>query len=133
GRLLTFLTIGLLQTLVVTNGDMFLLGVPVAHPVWFVVCGLLISCVFMTIVYSVVSLFCVVGKSLAIVMLVLLIAGSGGTYPVSLLPIFFHKIIPSLLFTYAVDLMREAVGGFVCHQVYISVTALTIFGMIYIL
>lgn len=133
GRLLTFLTIGLLQTLVVTNGDMFLLGVPVAHPVWFVVFGLLISCVFMTIVYSVVSIFGDVGKALAIVMLVLQIAGSGGTYPVVLLPSFFQKINPFLPFTYAVDLMREAVGGIVWHQVYISVTALAIFGLIFIL
>src|SRR5699024_8153170 len=42
GRLLTFLTIGLLQTLIVTSGDMFLIGVSVAHPVWFIVFGLLI-------------------------------------------------------------------------------------------
>jgi len=133
GRLLTFLTIGLLQTLIVTSGDMFLIGVSVAHPVWFIVFGLLISCVFMTIVYSVVSIFGDVGKALAIIMLVLQIAGSGGTYPVVLLPSFFQKINPFLPFTYAVDLMREAVGGIVWHQVYISVSALVIFGMIFVL
>src|SRR5699024_1736211 len=60
-------------------------------------------------------------------------AGSGGTYPVVLLPSFFQKINPFLPFTYAVDLMREAVGGIVWHQVYISVTALAIFGLIFIL
>src|SRR5699024_5406514 len=64
GRLLTFLTIGLLQTLIVTNGDMFLIGMIVEHPVWFVVFGLLISCVFMTIVYSVVSILEMLGKHL---------------------------------------------------------------------
>src|SRR5699024_6366629 len=103
------------------------------HPVWFVVFGLLISCVFMTIVYSVVTIFGDVGKARARVMLVLQIAGSGGTYPVVLLPSFFQKINPFLPFTYAVGLMREAVGGIVWHPVYISVTALAIFGFIFIL
>src|SRR5699024_5310422 len=82
----------------------------------------------MTIVYSVVSIFGDVGKALAIVMLVLQIAGSGGTYPVVLLPSFFQKINPFLPFTYEVDLMREAVGGIVWHQVYVCVNALIIFG-----
>ncbi|MBM7600256.1 putative membrane protein [Virgibacillus halotolerans] len=118
GRLLTFLTIGLLQTLVVTLGDMFLIHVDVAHPVWFVVFGLLISMVFMTIVYTVVSVFGDVGKAMAIVLLVLQLAGSGGTYPVVLLPKFFQIINPYLPFTYAIDLMRETVGGIVWERVF---------------
>src|SRR5699024_2145595 len=75
GRLLTFLPIGLLQILVVINGDMILLGVTVALLVWFVVFCLLISCVFMSIVYLVVSIFGFVVKALAIVMFLLQIAG----------------------------------------------------------
>src|SRR5699024_12840908 len=94
---------------------------------------LLISCVFMTIVYSVVSIFGDVGKALAIVMLVLQIAGSGGTYPVVLLASFFQKINPFLPFTYAADLMIEAVDGIIWHQVYTPVTALAIFVFIFIL
>lgn len=133
GRLLTFLTIGLLQTIIVTSGDILLLGVNVEHPIWFIVFGLLISIVFMTIVYSIVSIFGDVGKALAIILLVLQIAGSGGTYPVVLLPSFFQKINPFLPFTYAVNLMREAVGGIVWHQVWVSVIALVIFGLIFIL
>src|SRR5699024_7662061 len=52
GRFFTFMTIGLLQSLIVTLGDIVLIGVPVAEPYWFVVFGLLISLVFMLIVYS---------------------------------------------------------------------------------
>ncbi|WP_336825119.1 YhgE/Pip domain-containing protein [Sporosarcina sp. USHLN248] len=117
GRLLTFLTIGLLQTIIVTLGDLFILGIDVKNPVYFVLFGLLISVAFMLIVYTLVSLFGDVGKALAIIMLVLQIAGSGGTYPVVLLPEFFQWINPALPFTYAVDLMREAVGGIVWHRV----------------
>lgn len=133
GRLFTFLTIGFLQTLIVTSGDMAILHVNIAHPVWFVVFGLLISLVFMLIVYTLVSVFGDVGKAMAIVFLVLQIAGSGGTYPVALLPRFFQMINPFLPFTYAVDIMREAVGGIVWERVYHDMTFLAIFGLIAVL
>ena len=106
GRLFTFGLIGLLQTLIVTIGDILLLGVTVKEPLLFILFGMLISMVFMSIVYTLVSVFGDVGKALAIVMLVLQIAGSGGTYPVMLLPEFFQWINPILPFTHAIDLMR---------------------------
>ncbi|ARK23482.1 phage infection protein [Sporosarcina sp. P37] len=113
GRLLTFLTIGFVQTLIVTAGDIILLGVTADEPIVFMLFGLFISIVFMSIVYTLVSVFGDVGKAMAIVLLVLQIAGSGGTYPIMLLPAFFQWINPFLPFTYAIDLMREAVGGIV--------------------
>jgi len=113
GRLFTFGLIGCIQTLIVTIGDLVLLGVTVKEPVLFILFGVLISVVFMSIVYTLVSVFGDVGKAMAIVLLVLQIAGSGGTYPIMLLPSFFQWINPFLPFTYAIDLMREAVGGIV--------------------
>lgn len=133
GRLFTFLAIGLLQTLIVTVGDLIILGVHAKNPVWFIVFGLFISTVFMIFVYTLVSLFGDVGKALAIIMLVLQIAGSGGTYPVALLPRFFQWINPGLPFTYAIDLMREAVGGIVWQRVITDVTFLLITGIIFLL
>ncbi|WP_060204973.1 YhgE/Pip domain-containing protein [Sporosarcina koreensis] len=133
GRLFTFLAIGLLQTLIVTVGDLIILGVHAKDPVWFIVFGLFISTVFMIFVYTLVSLFGDVGKALAIIMLVLQIAGSGGTYPVALLPRFFQWINPGLPFTYAIDLMREAVGGIVWQRVITDVTFLLITGIIFLL
>src|SRR5699024_9861290 len=108
-------------------GDMFIVGVNVSSPVWFVLFGLLISTVFMLIVYSLVSVFGDVGKALAIVLLVLQIAGSGGTYPVVLLPEFFQAINPFLPFTYAVDLLREAVGGIVWERALRDIGFLSMF------
>ncbi|MCM3759040.1 YhgE/Pip domain-containing protein [Sporosarcina aquimarina] len=117
GRLLTFGLIGLLQMFIVVAGDLLLLDVHIREPFWFVVFGVIISVVFMSIVYTLVSVFGDVGKAMAIVMLVLQIAGSGGTYPVVLLPDFFGMINPFLPFTYAIDVMREAVGGIVWERV----------------
>lgn len=133
GKLLLFVFIGILQTLIVTTGDIFLLQVNIASPVWFVIFGLFCSLIFMTIIYTFVSIFGDVGKSMVIVMLVLQIAGSGGTYPVVLLPKFFQVISPFLPFTYAIDIMREALGGIVWSNVLYDLIILSIFGIIAII
>src|SRR5690625_1994406 len=132
GRFLTFMTIGLLQTFIVTSGDMLLVGVQVSSPMWFILFGLFISFIFMTIVYTVVSVFGDVGKAIAIVLLVLQISSSGGTYPVVLLPEFFQVINPFLPFTYAVDLMREAVGGIIWRRALKDILLLLSFGGVFI-
>ncbi|MDF2036884.1 YhgE/Pip domain-containing protein [Cytobacillus oceanisediminis] len=133
GKLLTFLSIGFAQTLVVTIGDIFILGVDMAAPVWFILFGLVSSLVFILIVYTLVSVFGDVGKAMAIVLLVLQIAGAGGTYPTALLPEFFQTIHPFLPFSYAIDLMREAVGGIVWERVYRDLLILMLFGFIALL
>lgn len=133
GKLLLFTLLGILQTLIVTTGDIFLLGVNIASPIWFVIFGLFCSLIFVTIVYTFVSIFGDIGKSMVIVMLVLQIAGSGGTYPVVLLPKFFQVISPFLPFTYAIDIMREALGGIVWSNVIFDLIILSIFGIIAVL
>ncbi|HLR15500.1 MAG TPA: YhgE/Pip domain-containing protein [Bacillota bacterium] len=133
GKLFLFTLLGALQASIVTLGDLFIIQVDIAHPVWFVVFGLFCSLVFILIIYTFVSVFGDVGKALAIVMLVLQIAGSGGTYPVALLPKFFQTISPFLPFTYAVELMREAVGGIVWSNALIDVLVLSIFVMLIVL
>lgn len=111
GRFLTFLTIGLAQAFIVAMGDIFLLGTYVVDKFWFVLFSLFIGGVFVCIVYSLVSVFGNVGKSMAIILLVLQVAGSGGTFPIQMLPKFFQTIYPFLPFTYAISAIRETVGG----------------------
>jgi len=132
GRLLTFGVIGLLQTLIVVGGDLLILDIHIREPFYFIIFGLFISVVFMSIVYTLVSVFGDVGKAMAIVMLVLQIAGSGGTYPVMLLPDFFGAINPFLPFTYAIDLMREATGGIVWERASKDLAFLAVCAMIFI-
>lgn len=111
GRFLTFLTIGLAQAFIVAMGDIFLLGTYVVDKFWFVLFSLFIGGAFVCIVYSLVSVFGNVGKSMAIILLVLQVAGSGGTFPIQMLPKFFQTIYPFLPFTYAISAIRETVGG----------------------
>ena len=133
GRLFTFSAIGLLQALIVTIGDIVLLGVDVKDSFWFILFGFLISFVFMSIVYTLVSVFGDIGKAFAIIMLVLQIAGAGGTYPIVLLPEFFQTINPALPFTYAVDIMREAVGGIVWQRAIRDASFLLLFSLAFLI
>ncbi|HEK9101600.1 YhgE/Pip domain-containing protein [Bacillus pfraonensis] len=130
GRFLTFLTIGLMQAFIVSMGDMFLLGTYVVNKFWFVVFSLFIGAVFVCIVYSLVSIFGNVGKSMAIILLVLQVAGSGGTFPIQMTPTFFQAIYPFLPFTYAISAIRETVGGMLWDIVLRDLLVLSVFVVI---
>ena len=113
GKLLLFLTIGMTQALIVALGDLYLLKIYCVNPALFVTGILFTSITFVAIVYSLVSVFGNVGKVTAIILLVLQVAGSGGTFPIQLTPKFFQIINPFLPFTYAISFAREAIGGVV--------------------
>ncbi len=113
GRGVLFLGMGAAQGLVVSVGNLALLGAHAQHPLLLVAWSALIGLVFMTIVYTLVSVLGNLGKALAIVLLVLQLSGGGGTFPIEVTPPFFQAIHPYLPFTYAIDLLREAVGGVV--------------------
>lgn len=110
-RMLTFLTMAIAQSLIVTLGNMFLLGVDVHNPVYSVLFALLVGLAFMMIVYVLAGLFGNVGKGIAIIILVLSISGGGGNYPIQVSGKFFQFINPLLPFAHAVNLLRESAGG----------------------
>ncbi|NJP37552.1 YhgE/Pip domain-containing protein [Alkalicoccus luteus] len=113
GRMGIFLITAVLQGLVVSIGNMTILGMYSAHSIWFTVFSVLIAVIFMLMVYTLASMLGNIGKALAIVLLVLQLSGGGGTFPIEVTPSFFQTIHPFLPFTYAIDLLREAVGGIV--------------------
>ena len=55
-----------------------------------------------------------VGKAAAVVVMVIQIAGSGGTYPIETLPEIYQKIYIFFPFPYAINAMRETIGGMCC-------------------
>ncbi|WP_231571092.1 YhgE/Pip family protein [Gordoniibacillus kamchatkensis] len=127
GRYMTFGTLAVLQSVLVTAGDIWLLKAYVADKLPFIAFGMLLSAIFMLIVYTLVSVFGNVGKAMAIVLLVLQLAGSGGTFPIQVTPPFFQAIHPFLPFTYAISMMREAVGGILWDIVAKDVAVLLLF------
>lgn len=132
-KLFVFLTIGIFQALIMSLGTILIVGVEPKSSFFFILFCIFNSLVFMTVVYTLTSLFEDVGKALSIVILVLQIAGSGGTYPVVLLPKFFQIINPFLPFTYGIELLREALAGILWNKVAVDVTFLFLLAVIFIL
>ncbi|WP_160719190.1 YhgE/Pip domain-containing protein [Bacillus sp. USDA818B3_A] len=117
GRMLTFLIIGLVQALIVSLGDLFIIHTYAVDKLYFVLLSILIGIVFVIITFTLCSVFGTLGKGLAIILLVLQISSSGATFPVSTTSTFFQMINPFMPFTYAVSLLREPVGGMVADVV----------------
>ncbi|WP_336780579.1 YhgE/Pip domain-containing protein [Paenibacillus illinoisensis] len=127
GRLGTFLTIGLLQAVCVTVGDMLILGTYVADKIWFVLFAMLVSAVFVTITYTLLSVFGNIGKGIAIIFMVFQFSSSGGTFPISMTSPFFQALNPFMPFTYAISLLRESVGGILWQAALMDILWLCIF------
>ena len=68
-----------------------------------------------------------VGKALAVVIMVIQIAGSGGTYPIELLPEVYRQIYIFFPFPYAINAMRETIGGMYGNTYTVSLLQLLIF------
>ena len=132
-RMLSFLTIGLGQSLIVVLGNLYLLKVSVTNPGWYIAFTVFIGLTFMSIIYVLVSLFGNVGKGLGIILLVLSISGGGGNYPIQVSGAFFRWINPWLPFTYAVNLLREATGGIYARNMWVDIIFLICAGLLFVI
>ncbi len=111
GRYLTFLLFNELQAAVIVTGDLFILGVQCENIGMFYLTGALTSFVFSLLIYSLAISFGDVGKAVVVVVMVLQIAGSSGTFPIELLPQVYRKIYHFFPFPYAIDAVRECLCG----------------------
>ncbi len=111
GRFLIFFVLGQLQALVIALGDIFFLKIQCAEPLLFVLTSMISSFVYTLIIYSLTITFSVIGKALAVIILVLQVAGSGGTFPIETLPDAFRAMAPFLPFKYGINALRECVAG----------------------
>ena len=133
GKMMLFMSIAIIQAIIVALGDLYLLKIYCVNPGLFVLGSVFTSVIFTIILYSLCSVFGNVGKVLGIVLLVIQIGGSGGTFPIQLTPKFFQTINPFLPFTYAISFAREAIGGVVQSVLIKDIVVLLIYGAIFIL
>lgn len=133
GKYLLFATLAAMQGFIASTGDIIVLGVEAKHPVLLVTLAVFYSIIFTGIVYTLVSLFGNVGKSIGVVLLVLQLAGAGGTFPVQVTPQFFQRINSFLPFTYAIGGMREAIAGVVYEALIVDIMMLLVFWVVFII
>ena len=127
GRILLFLIIGLIQGAIVCAGDIILLKVQCLHPVKFILAGMLTSFVYVNLIFALASTFKHMGKALAVLLVILQIPGSSGTYPIEMMPEFFQKLHPLLPFSYSISAMRECIAGYYHHTYRSSLGKLLVF------
>ncbi len=111
GRFLTFFFFGQIQSAIIVWGDLHILGVACLHPGLFYLTGAITSFVFVCLIYSFVLTFGDVGKAIVVVIMIVQIAGSSGSYPIEILPPIFEKIFLFFPYPYAINAMREAICG----------------------
>lgn len=127
GRYGIFGLVGLAQSTLLTLGLILFVRIEPAHPLPMVLAGWLTSLVFTLIVYTAVVTFGNAGKALCVLLLVIQISGSGGAYPLQLLPDWFQSISPFLPATYAIQAMRSAIAGVYAADFWISLLLLALF------
>jgi len=111
GRYGIFGLIGLMQSSLVLLGDLFLLHIECANPVMFFIFGLFIGQIFCLIVFTITELFGDVGKALCVILLIMQVAASGGTFPVEMLHPILYDVSGFLPFFYAMIMLQECVAG----------------------
>jgi putative membrane protein len=111
GRYLTFFLIGQAQTLITVFGDLFYIKIQCPHPFLFWLGSAVTSFVFTLFIYALTVALGNVGQALAVIIMVIQVAGAGCTFPVEVLPVVFQKIYLLLPFTYSMNALRECVGG----------------------
>ena len=115
GRWMLFILVGFVQALIICLGDIFILKIKCQHPILFVVAGLVAAFVYVNLIYALSLTFKHIGKAVSVILVILQIPGSAGTYPIEMTPGFFQAIHPLLPFTYGINAMREAIAGTYGH------------------
>lgn len=110
GRWLLFMTVGFMQAIIATVGDIAL-GIQCAHPMLFILAGLLESFIYVNIIYALAATFRHIGKAVAVVLVIVQIPGASGLYPIEMMPEFFQRLKPFLPFTYGIQAMRGPIAG----------------------
>ncbi len=129
GKLLIYIIMSILQACVTITGA-HLLGVHIENYPLFIFSAILVSVVFMILIYSLISAIGTVGKGIAVILLVLQISATGGIYPIQIMHQFFQTLYPYMPMTYAIKLIREAQLGVVWSNYWPSLAILLAIGLI---
>ncbi|MBE5970663.1 MAG: YhgE/Pip domain-containing protein [Lachnospiraceae bacterium] len=127
GRYALFFVMGQAQAIITVVGNLIVFKTMCAHPGMLIFTASLTSLTFSLLIYTLTLAFGDVGKALAVVIVVIQIAGSSGTFPIELLPNFFQQVYIYFPFPYAINAMRECISGFYGADYLIYILKLLIF------
>ena len=100
-----------IQALILMMVLQFVLGLQIEHVLQFYAFGLLSALAFAAIMQLLMAAFGFSGRFVAIILLVLQLTSSAGTFPIETVPTFFQVISPLMPMTYVVEGMRQLMTG----------------------
>lgn len=111
GRYIFFFLVGQVQTLITVLGEIFYIKIQCHNPFLYWLAAAISSLVFTIFIYSLTVAFGNVGEAIAVVIMVIQVAGAGGTFPIETLPKVYQYTYKYLPFPYGMNAMRECIGG----------------------
>ena len=132
GRYFVFFAIGQFTALITVLGNLYYIGIQCYAPFQFWLAAAIASLVFTLLNYGIVFALGNIGEAIAIIVLVVQVAGSGGTYPLEMLPQIFRDLYKFMPFNYAMTAMRETIAGSYDHVYLKSILVLLLMAAILI-
>lgn len=127
GRYAFFALLACAQATLVCAGGLLFFGIQCEHPFQFMLVGWLAGFVFSNMIYTLTVSFGDIGKAIAVVLLVMQVAGSGGTFPIEMTADFFQAVYPFLPFTHAINAMHAAMAGAYGMEFWIELGTLALY------
>ena len=125
-----FVLMGVVQAIILMGVVQGALKLQIDNVCAFYALGIIASIVFMAIMQMIMVVFRIPGRIVAIVLLMLQITSSAGTFPVQMTPAFFRAVHPYLPMTYSIMGLRQAMSGKNSGEIVSGIGMLVLFGVI---
>jgi putative membrane protein len=127
GRYFIVFAIGQLTAIVTGLGNLYYLGVQCYHPLLYMLALIVCDFTITFINYCLVYAFGAAGLAISVIMMCVQVGGSGGTYPVEVLPQIFQDMYNYMPFKYGMNALREVIGGMFDHTYIKCIGALLLY------
>lgn len=127
GRFCLFGALSLLQSTLMLAGELLFFGIQCAHPLLYVLAGWVGGLMFCLFIYTLTVSFGDIGKALAVVLLVMQVGGSGGTFPIEMTAPFFQAIYPFLPAAHLINALHTAMAGGWGAEFWVELGALALY------
>lgn len=130
GRFFVTFVIGQLQTIITVMGAFLFVGIQCEHPFYFWLACAWTSLIYSLLLYSFTYSFGNVGEALSVILMVIQVAGAGGTFPIEVLPKVFQVLYKFMPFNYSMNALRECIAGFYKETYSNCMLTLIIYGIV---
>ncbi|AEB74057.1 YhgE/Pip domain-containing protein [Lentilactobacillus buchneri] len=133
GKGLLYLILSFTQTTFIMLGELVIIGLRPRSLLAMLATAYLATTVFTIIMFTLVYMFGNIGKVFSVLMMIAQLFGTGGVYPLELIPSHLASLAPFLPFTYVIQAFREAIAGPIPSVYWHAMLILAAFGGFFLL